>query len=296
VSQLAYWLTVQEYITPFLKQYYSGWIATWAAALRWAETSGLSPDDAGLSYPREQEYLTLARIRIAQGREKPSEPFLDDALASLERLLADAQAKGRMHSVLEILALKALALQGRGDLPAALDTLAWALSLAAPQGYVRLFLDEGLPMLTLLSQVGATDPSLQDYVQKLLAHAHVAPSTPSASSLDTERSNAAALAEGQTMTPEQALAAQEQTMVSASGSTGQSTSPIKSQATYSDGLTAREVQVLRLLAAGLTDAQIAEQLVISPRTVNSHLKAIYSKLGVSSRSAATRYAMEHQLV
>ena len=54
--------------------------------------------------------------------------------------------------------------------------------------------------------------------------------------------------------------------------------------------------MLRLLAHGLTDAQIADQLVISPRTVNNHLTSIYSKIQVSSRSAATRYAMEHQFV
>ena len=65
--------------------------------------------------------------------------------------------------------------------------------------------------------------------------------------------------------------------------------------TYPTGLTTREVEVLRLVAQGLTDAQVAEQLVISPRTVNWHLTSIYSKLGVSSRSAATRYAIEHHL-
>ncbi len=65
---------------------------------------------------------------------------------------------------------------------------------------------------------------------------------------------------------------------------------------YPAGLTAREVEVLRLVAQGLTDAQVAEQLVISPRTVNFHLTSIYSKLGVSSRAAATRYVMDHHLV
>jgi ATP/maltotriose-dependent transcriptional regulator MalT len=64
----------------------------------------------------------------------------------------------------------------------------------------------------------------------------------------------------------------------------------------SDGLTTREVEVLRLVADGLTDAQVAEQLVISPRTVNWHLSVIYSKLGVSSRCAATRFALEQKLV
>ena len=64
----------------------------------------------------------------------------------------------------------------------------------------------------------------------------------------------------------------------------------------SAGLSAREVEVLRLVAQGLTDAQVAQQLVISPRTVNSHLSMIYNKLGISSRSAATRYAFEKQIV
>ena len=62
-----------------------------------------------------------------------------------------------------------------------------------------------------------------------------------------------------------------------------------------DGLTEREVEVLRAVAQGLTDTQVAERLVISPRTVHSHLNSIYSKLGISSRSAATRYAIEHAL-
>jgi len=64
---------------------------------------------------------------------------------------------------------------------------------------------------------------------------------------------------------------------------------------YPAGLTAREVEVLRLVAQGLSDAQVAEKLVISPRTVNSHLTSIYNKLGVDSRAAATRFAVEHQL-
>ena len=65
---------------------------------------------------------------------------------------------------------------------------------------------------------------------------------------------------------------------------------------YPTGLTAREVEVLRLVAQGLTDMQVAEQLIISPRTVNSHLTSMYNKLGVDSRAAATRFAFEHRLV
>jgi predicted ATPase/class 3 adenylate cyclase/DNA-binding CsgD family transcriptional regulator len=72
--------------------------------------------------------------------------------------------------------------------------------------------------------------------------------------------------------------------------------PAKTASTYTAGLTAREVEVLHLVAQGLTDAQVAKKLVISPRTVNFHLTSIYGKIGVSSRSAATRYAIEHHLV
>jgi DNA-binding CsgD family transcriptional regulator len=75
----------------------------------------------------------------------------------------------------------------------------------------------------------------------------------------------------------------------------QATGSEKSLPAYPDGLTAREVEVLHLVSQGLTDAQIAEQLIISPRTVNTHLTVIYGKIQVSSRSAATRYAIEHHL-
>jgi DNA-binding CsgD family transcriptional regulator/tetratricopeptide (TPR) repeat protein len=93
----------------------------------------------------------------------------------------------------------------------------------------------------------------------------------------------AAWAEGRQMTPEQAFAARTQG------------TPTTSQA-YPGELTLREVEVLRLLALGLTNAQIAERLVISPRTVNAHLRSIYSKLELTSRTAATRYAIDHDLV
>jgi predicted ATPase/class 3 adenylate cyclase/DNA-binding CsgD family transcriptional regulator len=111
-----------------------------------------------------------------------------------------------------------------------------------------------------------------------------------------EKAFAATWAEGRVMTPQQALDAQSSAVTTQPASTMQSsTSPAKPTAAYPDGLTAREVEVLRLLAQGMTDAQIAEQLVISPRTVNNHLTSIYQKIQVSSRSAATRYAVDHGL-
>jgi LuxR family maltose regulon positive regulatory protein len=80
------------------------------AATRWAEQSGISTEDENLDYPREREYLTLARVDIVQGRDDPAGPLLQDALRLLDRLLQDAEAKARMGSTLEILVLKSLAL------------------------------------------------------------------------------------------------------------------------------------------------------------------------------------------
>ena len=112
-----------------------------------------------------------------------------------------------------------------------------------------------------------------------------------------EKPFAAAWAEGRLMTPDQALAAREPVMIPTPIPTESSSTPLAKPATTSpSGLTAREVEVLRLLAQGLTDTQIADQLFISPRTVNNHFTSIYSKIQVSSRAAATRYAIEHQLV
>jgi DNA-binding NarL/FixJ family response regulator len=92
------------------------------------------------------------------------------------------------------------------------------------------------------------------------------------------------------MTLEQALVSQGPV------TTTQQSSPRSPRPAYPDGLTAREVEVLRLVALGMTDAQVAGQLVLSPRTVQGHLRSIYNKLSVSSRSAATRYTIEHKLV
>jgi DNA-binding CsgD family transcriptional regulator len=104
---------------------------------------------------------------------------------------------------------------------------------------------------------------------------------------------AAAWAEGGTMTLEQVVAARGPVTIPTSQPAA---SPVENSfPAYPDGLTAREVEVLRLLARGLTNTQIAEELVVSLLTVKAHLRSIYSKLGVTSRSAATRYALEHHL-
>jgi DNA-binding CsgD family transcriptional regulator len=107
----------------------------------------------------------------------------------------------------------------------------------------------------------------------------------------------AAWVAGRTMTPEQALEAQGAVTLPMTAPAGPSSLPHTRKASpYPNGLTAREVEVLRLVAQGLTNEQVAERLVISSRTVDTHLTSIYSKIAVSSRSAATRYTIEHHLV
>ena len=107
----------------------------------------------------------------------------------------------------------------------------------------------------------------------------------------------AAWAEGRSMTAGQILAAQRGVTMPSTALVGSYIVPPASKTqTDPEGLTTREVEVLRLVAQGLTDEQVAHQLVISRHTVNSHLKAIYGKLGISSRSAATRYALQHHLL
>jgi LuxR family maltose regulon positive regulatory protein len=133
----------------------------------WARDRQLSPDDA-LSYLREYEHLTLARLLLARHRRDRDSRSLDDALGLLDRLLGAAQDGGRGGTVLEILILQALAHQARGDVPIALARLQHAVTLAHPEGYVRLFADEGPPMTALLKALTrqSADPG---YVRRLLA-------------------------------------------------------------------------------------------------------------------------------
>jgi len=133
------------------------------AAIRWAEGSCLSLDDA-FDFPREPAVLTLVRVRIAAGQAEAVVPLL-------ERLVEDAQAKTRMHSVIEIRALQALAYEALADRDRAMAALEQALTLAEPEGYIRTFVDEGLTMVTLL-QVARARGIAPDYVDRLLGAYH----------------------------------------------------------------------------------------------------------------------------
>jgi LuxR family transcriptional regulator, maltose regulon positive regulatory protein len=133
----------------------------------WARDRHLSPDD-DLSYLHEFEHVTLARLLLARHRRDRNVTALEDALGLLERLLAAAQDGGRDGSVLEMLILQALAHQAGGEVPAALAVLTRAVRLAQPEGYVRLFAEEGPPMAALLKAL-TRQTSAPGYLRRLLA-------------------------------------------------------------------------------------------------------------------------------
>ena len=145
------------------------WIAEGrlAEALGWAREQDLSADD-DLSYLREFEHTTLARVLLARYQAERAEASLHEATRLLERLLLAAEQGGRTGRVIEILVLRALAHQALGDIPAALACLERAVTLAEPEGYVRIFADEGPPMALLL-RAAAKQGIAGTYVRRLLA-------------------------------------------------------------------------------------------------------------------------------
>ena len=130
------------------------------AAVRWAETSRLSLNDRDLPFPKETEYLTLARVMVARYQENPQNFPLQDVIGLLDRLLYAAEAGSRMGSCIEILSLRALGLYAMGDFEAARDAICKALYLAEPEGFTRVFVDQGEAMRRLLIEVsGAYQPA-----------------------------------------------------------------------------------------------------------------------------------------
>jgi LuxR family transcriptional regulator, maltose regulon positive regulatory protein len=136
-------------------------------ALGWAREQGLSVENE-LGYLREFDHITLARVLLARYQSDRADRSIQEAMGLLERLLKAAEERGGKGSVIEILILQALAYHAQGDLPAALLPLQHALALAGPEGYVRMFLDEGSSMLQLLREASARK-SMPGYTDKLLA-------------------------------------------------------------------------------------------------------------------------------
>ncbi len=224
------------------------------AASQWAKAAGLSPEDEP-DYPREPAYLLLARVLLAQDRPGP-------ALTLLQRLLATAAGQGRTGSVIEIQALRALALAAGGDHATALGALAEAVTLGRPQGYVRVFADEGAPMRALLTRLAAArkdqrapardiDP---DYLAGLVRACGQAGAVPPSG-------RAAAALPG-----------------------------------MAEPLTDREMEVLRLLAAGRSNQRIAHELVVALDTVKKHVTHVLGKLGAANRTEAVARARQLGLI
>jgi LuxR family transcriptional regulator, maltose regulon positive regulatory protein len=223
------------------------------AAARWVLQRGLAVHDQP-SFPRERDYLILARVLLAQ--QAP-----ERAVAILEPWAALAAAQGRAESVIEFLALQALAHADRGDEPAALTTLAEALVQGAPEGYLRVFVDEGPAMAALFRRLlggrrserqEALDAVPRDYLGRLAvafeqAGAPVFPATKP----------------GAVIVPG-----------------------------LVEALSARELEVLALLATGKSNRAIAEELVVTLDTVKRHVTNLFNKLGVASRIQAVARARE----
>jgi LuxR family maltose regulon positive regulatory protein len=229
-------------------------------ALGWVREQGLFADD-DLCYLREFEHITLARLLMARYKSNHTDQSILDASGLLERLLKAAEAGGRTGSAIEILVLQALAHQMQGDSPAALVSLERALMLAEPEGYVRLFLDEGSPMMQLLREA-AVQKIMPDYTGKLLAGFEA----------------------------EQLMSAGESPLSDGQGQASPASQPLI------EPLSERELEVLRLFATELSGPEIARELVIGLSTVRTHTKNIYSKLNVTNRRAAVQRAIELDLI
>lgn len=137
-------------------------------ALGWAHDQGLSADD-DLNYLHEFDHITLARMLLVQYQLEKTQGGLQVAIGLLERLLMAAENGGRMGSTIEILVLQAIAYHLQGDTPAALKPLERALMLAEPEGYVRIFLDEGSPMAVLLANAAKHEIATPTYIHQLLS-------------------------------------------------------------------------------------------------------------------------------
>jgi LuxR family transcriptional regulator, maltose regulon positive regulatory protein len=220
-------------------------------AARWTREQGLTEHDE-VSYLREGDHLVLARVLLAQSRP-------DRALGLLERLDALAASQGRIRSLLEIRALRALALQAAGEHQGALTLLAETLELAAPEGHVRVFADEGPPMAALLRSL-----------------------------LGTRRRARAAAGAGTEHLHRVIQAFQP--------ATTQADSTVRAVLGLIEPLTDRELEVLRLLAAGRRNRDIAAELVVTLETVKKHTSHIFDKLGVTNRTEAVAHARRLGLI
>jgi LuxR family maltose regulon positive regulatory protein len=220
-----------------------------ANAQDWVQEHGLTVDDE-LSYLHEFEHITLARVLLAAYQSNRAEANVRDALGLLDRLLNAAEAEKRTGSLIEILIVQALAHQARRNKPQAFASSKRALTLAKPEGYLRIFTDEGKAMAALLAELEDSHESevagSKEYIRKLL-------------SVFETHSDAH-------------LPAPSQPLI--------------------DPLSERELEVLNLVAQGLSNDQISKRLFLSVNTVKGHNLRIFGKLQAKSRTEAVARARE----
>jgi len=237
-----------------------------AAAMAWANTSGLNAADE-VSLARETEYLTLARVLLGQAAHQADPALFEQAFGLLSRLLTQATVQGRMGSALDSLIVQALGQWLQKANRDALTTLHRALTLATPEGYIRRFVDEGQPMSAMLRAV-AKDGIAPDtsYLNQLLAAFPTTLGTP----LKTEGGiyNIAPF----------------------NKPTASDVPPLV------EPLSKRELEVLRLIAAGKSNAEVAQILVVALSTVKAHINSIFGKLQAVNRAQALARAHELQLI
>ena len=221
-------------------------------ALDWAQKQGLSVNDK-LSYLHEYEHITLARIYLARYKRSPKDRSIFEATGLLERLMNAAEEGGRAGSTIEILVLLSLAHYSQGDIPLALIQLNQALMLAEPEGYVRMFLDEG-PAMTQLLREAAAQGIMPNYTGRLL----------------------------EAIQPEQStvLASPTEILLPAAS------------LSLIEPLSQRELEILSLFKTELSGSEIAQELVIALSTVRTHTKSIFSKHDDNNRRAAVKRAAE----
>ncbi len=208
----------------------------------WVQQSGL-PLDRPPDPMQEPLYRVMARALIALG-----EP--ERALTLLQQMVQTATRAGRMGDHIVLLVLKSLAYQAAGNQPQAVTLLREALTLTEPEGYLRVFADEGPAMATLLQHV-LTAPTRTEYARRVL-HALSESARPLRPNREADRP-------GQAPAPDSPLV---------------------------EPLSPREIELVRLLAAGLSNREIAEQLVITVGTVKWYLNHLYAKLAVRGRTQA----------